>query len=215
MSSLELIIGNQNYSSWSLRPWIALKVADIPFVDTKVPLDFENGNQHLLDYSPSGKVPVLNHGNLTVCDSLAILEYLADLYPAKNLWPSDPSKRALARALSCQMHSGFPDLRNECPMNMRRTPGAIKISDGAKNDVKQIEALWGKALKESGGPFLFGDFSIADAMFAPVVNRFLIYELSSDETSLAYCNTLTALPAWTEWDKAARNEDWVIKYAEL
>lgn len=215
MSTFELIIGNKNYSSWSLRPWIAMKTMQVPFSETLVKLNFDNGNIDLLKHSPSQKVPVLKHGELTVWDSLAILEYVAELSPEKAFWPTDPSKRAIARSISCQMHSGFADLRNECPMNMRRKPSDLEISDEAKRDVSQIEALWRSALDASGGPFLFGEFSIADAMFAPVVNRFLIFELTKDATALSYCNNMTALPAWQEWASAAANEEWVLDYAEI
>ena len=214
MPSFELIIGNKNYSSWSLRPWIAMKTMQVPFNETLVQLDFDSDNIELLKYSPSQKVPVLKHGELTVWDSLAILEYVAELSPEKAFWPKDPSARAIARAISCQMHSGFADLRNECPMNMRRKPQAIELSDGAKRDVAQIEDLWRTALNASDGTFLFGEFSIADAMFAPVVNRFLIYELSQDETALSYCKTMTSLPAWQEWAASGVNEKWILDYAE-
>ncbi len=215
MSSFELIIGNKNYSSWSLRPWIGLKVMDIPFRETIVPLDFANNNAHLLEYSPSKKVPVLKHEDLIVWDSLAILEYAAEQFPDKGFWPEKSDQRARARSISCQMHSGFPDLRNECPMNMRRVPGSIPLGEGTKNDITQIEALWCSALEKSGGPFLFGEFTIADAMFAPVVNRFLIYNLSQDDTALSYCASMTALVAWKEWAASASREKWVIDYAEV
>ncbi len=215
MASLELIIGNKNYSSWSMRPWIAMKMLDVPFAETMARLDFENHNQHLRDYSPSAKVPVLKNGDEVIWDSLAILEYVAELFPQKRFWPNDQAKRARARSISSQMHSGFADLRNECPMNMRRAPRAIEISKGVKRDVAQIEGLWRAALEQSRGPFLFGDFTIADAMFAPVVNRFLTYELSSDPLARTYSDAITALPAWQEWATAAREEKWTIDYAEV
>ena len=215
MTSLELIIGNKNYSSWSLRPWIALKIMDIPFKETMAQLTFENHNQHLLEHSPSRKVPVLKDDDLAIWDSLAILEYIAEQFPDKRLWPAARAKRALARSISNQMHSGFGDLRNECPMNMRRTPGAIDVSKGVKRDVAQIEEIWRSALEQSSGPFLFGDFTIADAMFAPIVNRFTVYELTTDRTALFYCQTIMALPAWKEWALAANNETWVIDNAEV
>ncbi len=215
MTSMELIIGNKNYSSWSLRPWIAMKVLQVPFMETLVKLDVENHCKDLIEHSPSKKVPVLNHGDLTVWDSLAILEYVAEQYPDKAFWPIDPAARALARSISNQMHSSFTDLRNECPMNMRRPPAAIEISNGVKRDVEQIETIWRSALETSGGPFLFGDFTIADAMYAPVVNRFLVYELSSDPAALTYSDTVTALPSWQEWAASARSEQWTIDHAEV
>ncbi len=215
MPSLELIIGNKNYSSWSMRPWLAMKVMRVPFLETLVKLDVENHCDDLIEYSPSKKVPVLKHGTLTVWDSLAILEYLAEQNADKAFWPADSAKRARARSISNQMHAGFTDLRNECPMNMRRKPGTIDVCAGVKRDVAQIEALWRAALEISHGPFLFGDFSIADAMYAPIVNRLQVYKLTSDQTALAYCDTITALPAWKEWAASAHNEQWSIDHAEI
>ena len=215
MSSLELIIGNKNYSSWSFRPWIAMKVMQVPFMETLVKLDFDNHCDDLIEHSPSKKVPVLKHEKLTVWDSLAILEYVAEQYPDKAFWPTDSAERAYARSISNQMHSSFTDLRNACPMNMRRAPRAIEISNGVKRDVTQIEALWRAALEKSGGPFLLGDFTIADAMYAPIVNRLHVYKLSSDPTALTYGDTIIALPAWQEWAASARQEKWTIDHAEI
>ncbi|MCP4934345.1 MAG: glutathione S-transferase family protein [bacterium] len=215
MPPLELIIGNKNYSSWSLRPWIAMKVLQVPFNEKLVRLYMQNHCDDLIEHSPSKKVPVLKHGDLIIWDSLAILEYVAEQNSDKAFWPSDRAKRAHARSISNQMHAGFPYLRNECPMNMRRSPGTIKVSNGVKQDVTQIEALWRAALEKSGGPFLFGDFTIADAMYAPVVNRLQVYKLSSDQAALTYCNTITALPVWQEWATSAREEKWSIDHAEL
>jgi len=172
---VKLYIGNKNYSSWSLRPWLALKVVGIPFEEVLVPFEMAAGNPKFKTFSPTGKVPCLVNEDVTVWESLAILEYAADLHPDKNLWPTDLAVRAHARAVSHEMHGGFSDLRNECPMNMRREHAAIDVSPGVRRDVSRIETLWDACLQKSGGPFLYGDFCNADAMFAPVVNRLQIY----------------------------------------
>lgn len=211
---LELVIGNKNYSSWSMRPWIAFAHFEIPFEEIQLNLDFDNGNQHLFDYSPTGKVPALRHNGTTIWDSLAILEYAAECFPEKGWWPENRMQRALARSVASEMHSGFFPLRAECPMNMRRPPKAIEVSDKVHSDVARIEALWRQCLETSGGPFLFGDFGIADAMYAPVVNRFDIYMLTRDDTALAYMARMKELPAWQNWQQGAEQEEWVIELSE-
>ncbi|GAB2187263.1 glutathione S-transferase family protein [Roseibium sp. LAB1] len=210
MSDYELFIGNKNYSSWSLRPWIALEHKVIPFRETLVPFDFENGNPEFDAFSPSGKVPVLKDGNLTVWDSLAILEYVAECFPDKGLWPQDRAQRAWARSISAEMHSGFAALRAECSMNMKRAVASKAVSDAVKADVARIVAIWNECLEVSGGPFLFGDFTIADAMYAPVVSRFDTYQLSSDPVVRQYSDAMTATPAWKAWEEAALQETWVV-----
>jgi glutathione S-transferase len=215
MSDFELFIGNKNYSSWSFRPWIALKHKSIPFRETLVPFDFKNGNPAFAAFSPSGKVPVLKDGDLTVWDSLAILEYVADLFPEKGLWPADLASRARARSISAEMHSGFPALRSECSMNMRRTAGALGVSDAVKREVERIVSIWTECLEASSGPFLFGDFTIADAMYAPVVSRFATYRLTDNPVAARYGEALTATAAWQAWETEALKENWVMDAYEV
>jgi glutathione S-transferase len=215
MADLHLFIGNKNYSSWSLRPWIALTVKDISFEEHLVPFDFGNGNRAFADFSPSGKVPVLRDGDLVVWESLAILEYLADRFPEAGLWPEQRGQRAVARAISAEMHSGFQALRSACPMNMRRIPAALPVGPAVKADVARIEAIWTDALETSGGPFLFGSFTNADAMFAPVVNRFRIYELARRHETRDYMDRVQALPAWRSWEEAGRAEPWIVPEDEV
>lgn len=210
MSDLILYIGNKNYSSWSLRPWIAMEAAGVPFTDEVIPFDFPAGNPKFKAISPTGRVPVLHHGDVRVWESLAIIEYVAELFPDKGIWPKDAGARAEARAISMEMLSGFRALRNACPMNIRREPRAIALPDGVTDDVARIETIWKEALTRSGGPFLFGAFSAADAMYAPVVNRFETYRLTQDDTVLAYIARVKAHPAWQKWQAAALAEPWIV-----
>lgn len=212
---LKLIIGNKKYSSWSLRSWLALKVFDIAFEEELSQFDMATMHEHYWAFSPTKKVPVLVHDDQTIWDSLAILEYLAELYPDKGLWPADRKQRAHARCVAAEMHSGFPALRNECPMNMSRTPGAIEISDACKTDLKRIETIWAECLETYGGPFLFGEFTIADAMFAPVVNRMEIYQLSKHPAVQAYSAAIQQLPDWQAWQADGRAEPWICEGVEI
>lgn len=215
MSDLTLYVGNKNYSSWSFRPWIAMEAAGVPFTDKVIPFDFAAGNPEFHKLSPTGRVPVLHHGDVRVWESLAIIEYVAELFPEAGIWPKDRAARAEARAISMEMLSGFRALRNACPMNIRRTPGEIDLPEGVADDVARIEAIWKTALARSGGPFLFGAFSAADAMYAPVVNRFEIYRLTKDETVLAYMARVKAHPAWRKWQAAALAEPWIVPEDEV
>ena len=210
MSDLILYVGNKNYSSWSFRPWIAMEAAGVPFTDKVIPFDFAAGNPEFRKLSPTGRVPVLHHGEVRVWESLAIIEYVAELFPEAGIWPKDRAARAEARAISMEMLSGFRALRGACPMNIRRAPGEIDLPEGVSDDVARIEAIWKAALARSGGPFLFGAFSAADAMYAPVVNRFEIYRLTKDETVLAYMARVKAHPAWQKWQAAALAEPWIV-----
>ena len=210
MSDLILYVGNKNYSSWSLRPWIAMEAAGVPFTDRVIPFDFAAGNPEFHKISPTGRVPVLHDGGVRVWESLAIIEYVAELFPDAGIWPRERAARAEARAISMEMLSGFRALRNACPMNMRRQPGAIDLPDGVTDDVARIGTIWKDALARSGGPFLFGDFCAADAMYAPVVNRLEIYRLTEDETMLAYMERVKAHPAWRKWRAAALAEPWIV-----
>ncbi len=211
---MKLFIANKNYSSWSFRPWLALRVKEIPFEEILVPFDMPNGNPDFARFSPTGKVPVLQDGDLTVWESLSILEYLADRFPAAGLWPGGVSDRALARSIASEMHSGFLALRAECPMNMRRDHKTLQVSGDVHRNVRRITAIWQDCLDKSGGPFLFGGFTNADAMFAPVVNRMAIYRLSNDQVVQAYSATMTSLPAWAEWQEAGRAEPWIVEEDE-
>jgi glutathione S-transferase len=207
---MRLYIGNKNYSSWSFRPWIAMKAKGVEFEEVLVPFDDEGGNPKFREFSPTGKVPTLVDGDLTVWESLAILEYLHDRFPEMGFWPVEREARAIARAVANEMHGGFGGIRNECPMNMRREIRAIDVSDQVRGDVARIEELWSECLGRSGGPFLFGDFCNADAMFAPVVNRLEKYDLSDNKAVLAYRKAMKSHPAWIEWEEAALKEEWIV-----
>jgi len=209
---MKLLIGNKNYSSWSLRPWIALKVAGIPFEEQVVSLDDAQFKQTVAAISPAGKVPALADGEVRVWESLAILEYVAEKFPDAHLWPADPQPRAHARAIAAEMHAGFASLRNECPMNFWRPVKKRELSPDAAANVARIDALWIDCRTRfgNGGPFLFGAFTAADAMYAPVVSRFETYAIEVGPLSKAYMEKITALPAWTEWKRAALRERWVL-----
>lgn len=216
--TLRLIIGNKNYSSWSLRPWIAMKVAGLAFDETVLPLYQPGSREQVLKYSPTGKVPVLIDGDIAIWESLAILEYLADRYPQAKLWPADVAARAHARAISSEMHAGFVDLRSHCPMNMRRDRSRKReLTPGVQANVDRIDALWrdARARFGKGGPFLFGAFSNADAMYAPVVSRFASYAIPVSDASRTYMDAVMALPAWKEWEEAGRVETWVMEGNEV
>ena len=215
MSNLVLYVGNKNYSSWSFRPWIAMEAAGVPFTDHVIPFDFAAGNPEIRKISPTGRVPVLRHGATRIWESLAIIEYVAELFPDAGIWPADRALRAEARAISMEMLSGFRALRGACPMNIRRQPAAIDLPDGVMEDVARIETIWKETLARSGGPFLFGAFSAADAMYAPVVNRLEIYRLTQDEIVLAYMAHMKAHPAWGKWQAAAMAEPWTVPEDEV
>ncbi|MDO1585171.1 glutathione S-transferase family protein [Rhizobium oryzicola] len=210
MDGLVLYIANKNYSSWSFRPWIALKAASIPFEEVLIPFNDDASNPKFHEISPTGKVPVLHHGSLRVWESLAIIEYAADLYPDAGLWPFDPADKAMARSISMEMLSGFRALRSACPMNIRREKKAIDLPDGVAQDVARITTIWKTMRQRSGGPFLFGAFSAADAMYAPIVNRLDVYDFSVDEDTAAYMAAMKNHPAWQEWETAARAESWIV-----
>jgi len=202
---LTLVIGTRRYSSWSLRPWLVLKAANIAFEEVEITLRQPESKSKILEYSPSGKVPLLTHGSLKVWDSLAIAEYLAETFPNAGLWPSDLSARVLARSISAEMHSGFQAIRNLCPMDLGLDSPMTDLSSDLLSDISRIEAIWTECRTLYGvhGPFLFGSFTIADAMFAPVVTRFLTYHLPINDVSKDYCTTIAALPWMQEWTKRA------------
>ena len=218
MPSLKLVIANKAYSSWSLRPWILLTHFGVPFDEVVVPLDQPDTRERLLEYSPTARAPVLIDGDTTVWDSLAIIEYLAELRPGLPVWPSESPARALARSLSAEMHSGFQALRQHCPAQFLRPVRAIPLPPEVAADVQRIEAAWSDARRRfgAGGPFLFGAFSAADAMFAPVVNRLHIYDIAIGEAARAYSEAVRALPAWKAWIAGAEAETWrIAKYEAI
>jgi len=216
MADLTIYLGNKNYSSWSLRPWLALKQTGAAFDEVVIPLGEATTRATILSYSPSGRVPALKHGELTVWDSLAICEYLAELFPEARLWPADPSARAQARAISAEMHSGFAALRSRFPLNIRSTFSRSIVPE-AQADINRISAIWiqCRTRHAEGGPFLFGHFTIADAMFAPVVSRFRTYKIPLEELAQAYADTIWAFPPMQEWATAAGNEPMIIAEAEF
>src|SRR5258708_1709333 len=215
--ALTLVIGNKNYSSWSLRPWIAMKVAGIAFDEIVIPLYEAGSRERILAVSPTGKVPALIDGDIHVWESLAILEHLAGRFPRAGLWPDDPAARAHARAVAAEMHAGFAALRRHCPMNMRRPVKARELTPDVAADLARIEALWTDCRTRfgAGGSFLFGAFGAADAMYAPVVWRFHTYAVDVSGTAHAYMRAMMALPAWSEWRDAARREPWVLEHDEV
>jgi glutathione S-transferase len=210
MEDLILYIANKNYSSWSFRPWIALTAAGIPFREELIPFGPGATHPRFRELSPTGKVPVLHHGKIQVWESLAIVEYVAELYPDAGLWPVERESRSLARSISMEMMSGFRALRSACPMNLRRPVQAIPLAEGVTADIARIEAIWREMRLRSGGPFLFGAFSATDAMFAPVVNRFAAYDLVKDAETIAYMDAMRAHPAWRAWETAALAEPWIV-----
>lgn len=212
---LHLIIGNKNYSSWSFRPWLAMKVAGIPFEETLISLDAKDFKERVTAWSAAGKVPVLIDGDIRIGESLAILEYLAERFPAAMLWPREVAARAQARVAAAEMHAGFMALRRHLPMNMRRPVKARALDAGAAADVARIDAMWSECLQNYGGPFLFGQFGAADAMYGPMVSRFHTYAAEVGIAARAYMREVMALPAWSEWREAARREPWVLPHDEV
>lgn len=210
MSKLTLYIGNKNYSSWSFRPWIALEGCGIAFEEVLIPFDFPAGNPNIREVSPTGKVPMLVHDGFKVWESLAIIEYVAELFPDAGLLPKNRQARALARSYSMEMLSGFGALRNACPMDMRRPVSRLDLPEGVTEDVARIETIWREARSRSGGPFLFGTFSGADAMFAPVVSRLERYDIAVSADTRNYMAVMKALPAWKKWEEAALKETWIV-----
>jgi glutathione S-transferase len=211
--SLTLVIGNKNYSSWSMRPWLALRAAGIVFDEIVIPLYAgDDSKQRILAFTPSGKVPALIDGDVTIWDSLAIIEYAAERFPDAPFWPKDRAARALARSISAEMHSGFVALRNECGMNLHRPVRAKALSDDARANVARVEEIWSECRNRygRGGPYLFGAFSAADAMYAPVVTRLQTYAIEVTATAQDYIATMQAHPAVRAWTEAALAETWLI-----
>jgi glutathione S-transferase len=215
--TMHLIIGNKNYSSWSFRPWLAMKVAGIVFEETVISLDARDFKSRVTALGGSGKVPVLIDGEMRIWESLAILEYLAEKFPAAGLWPKDAAARARARAIASEMHAGFVPLRRHLPMNVARPVKIRALDDSVAANVGRIDAIWSECRSESGagGAFLLGPFGAADAMYAPVVWRFHTYAVEVSAAACSYMQAMMALPAWNEWREAARRERWVLAEDEV
>jgi glutathione S-transferase len=213
--ALHLIIGNKNYSSWSFRPWIAMKASGIAFEETVISLEAKDFKSRVTALSGAGRVPVLLDGDVRVWETIAILEYLAEKFPAARLWPETIAARAHARAVAAEMHSGFQPLRRQLPMNMWRPVKARALDAEAAANVTRIDTIFSECLAKSGGPFLFGAFGAADAMFAPVVARFHTYAVEVSAPARSYMNEVMALPAWREWRAAALREPWVLSHDEV
>ena len=212
---MKLIFANRNYSSWSLRAWLVLRHFGIPFDEELVLLNGEGWKETLRKKSPTGNMPVLVDGDVTIPETTAIIEYLHDKYPAKGIWPSSRVERAYARSAAAEMHGGFNALRNLAPMNLRAShPGKVDFDEVA-DDLKRIERLWGDLLSRSGGPYLFGSFNGADAMFAPVATRIRTYELPVSDLAQEYVEAIYALPAFQEWLAEAVKEPWVVEQDEV
>ncbi len=207
--SLTLVIGNKCYSSWSLRPWLALTHAAIPFTEVLVPLGQPDTKARILAHCPTGRVPALITGSVTIAESIAILETLAERHPEARLWPDDPDARAMARSASAEMHAGFPDLRQCCPYNLKRRR-ARTLTPGARADIERVTSLW-RSLRERAparGDYLLGEFGAVDCMFAPVAGRIRSYEIPVDRPTMAYVEAIEALPAFGAWRAAALEEPW-------
>jgi glutathione S-transferase len=217
MAEFTIYIGNRNYSSWSLRPWLALRHTGAAFEEAMIQLDQPDTATNLRRNSPSGRVPVLRHGTLSIWETLAICEYLAEQFPDARLWPADRDARAHARAVSNEMHAGFAALRDNLPMDIsRRWPLGNRLAK-AGPDVERVAAIWRECRERFGGrgangagDFLFGGFTIADAMFAPVTTRFVTYSVPLDPVCSAYVAAIQRWPAMQDWAAAAKAEPWVI-----
>lgn len=208
---MKLVIADKNYSSWSLRPWLLLKHFGIAFEEVLIELEEPTTKASILAFSASGKVPCLiDDDGFAVWDSLAIAETLAERYPQHALWPRDAKQRARARSVSAEMHAGFGALRSNMPMNIRKVKPGAGATPETLADIARVDAIWRACIAESGGPFLFGEFSIADAMFAPVVMRFASYQPQLSAEAAAYAERLRALPALIDWVEAARRETHIV-----
>jgi glutathione S-transferase len=217
MAKATIYLGNKNYSSWSLRGWLMLSMSGLAFDEVVIPLDQPDTAETIVKYSPSGRVPVLTHGDLRIWDSLAIGEYLAEICPKVGLWPTARRARARARSVSAEMHAGFAALREALPMNMRRSFPGHEYSREVQAEINRITAIWRDCRNQNGedGPFLFGGPGIADAMFAPVASRFRTYGIDLDETAASYLKAIHGLPAMKRWTQAAKNEPMVNERYEF
>jgi len=221
MAQYTLWIGNKNYSSWSLRGWLACKLAGIEFDEVLVRLDEADRWSRFRKFSPSGRVPTLKDGTagtpIVVWDTMAIGEYLAERFPERKLWPAEPAARARARSVAAEMHSGFAALRTQLPMNMHRDRPSPGWNDDAQKDIDRVTEIWRECRKAhgGGGPYLFGHLTLADCFYAPVVSRFTSYRVSMDGNASAYCEAMWEWPALDAWRDAALKETWVIEKDEF
>lgn len=217
-----LLIGNKNYSSWSLRPWLLLTVAGVPFEEELLPFHLDGWKKRVRAVNPAGQVPVLVHERddgrrVVVWESLAICDYVARLRPEAGLWPTDPEALAFALSTSAEMHAGFSRLRQNMPMNVRKSLPGRGMGEGVQADIDRVTAIWRDARARFGGdgPFLFGAFSVADAMYAPVVFRFATYGADLDPVSAAYRDHMLGLPAMRAWAEAGAAEPWIERHDEI
>jgi glutathione S-transferase len=210
-----LVIANKCYSSWSLRPWLLMKQLGIPFDEIVIPLDLPDTKAKVLKHSPAGKVPILIDGDVTVWESIAIMEYIGDAFAP--VWPSDRDARAMARSVAAEMHAGFSALRSACPMNLGRKFAQKDRGEAVARDVARFSEIVRQARERfgAGGPFLFGAFSAADAMYAPLATRLDTYSIAIDATTRAYVDSILALPAFQEWRSAALKEEWIVDADEV
>jgi len=216
MAEFTLVIGNKNYSSWALRPWILMRHLGLPFEEKQILLDTPTFKEEVAKYGPSGNMPVLKHGNVTVWDSLAICEYLADI--TGKGWPRDLEARAFARSVCAEMHAGFVNLRMEWPFNARARNRRTLMTPGLEMDIERIDEIWIDCRRRYGsdhGPWLFGEYGIADAMYAPVVLRFNTYRAQVSDTTRWYMAEALQDPALQEWVHAAQQEPWTIEAFEV
>ena len=213
---MHLALGNKLYSSWSLRAYILLKAFDIPFQETVIAMYKDDTKQRMLSFGPTGKVPVLTDGDITVWESLAILETVADKFPDIAIWPKDPIARAHARSAASEMHAGFTGLRGACPMNLTARFAAKDRGSEVMEDVNRLDELWGEARSRFGeaGPFLYGEFCATDAMFAPVVTRLDTYQIPVSADMRAYMNAVLEHPAFLSWKGEAFEEPWFLPHYE-
>ncbi len=211
-----LVIANKCYSSWSLRPWLLMKQLGVAFDEITIPLDLPDTKAKVLTYSPAGKVPILIHGDVAVWESIAIMEHVGDAYSAP-VWPADLKARAMARSVAAEMHAGFSALRSSCPMNLGKKFAASDRGEAVARDVARFSEIVHQARERfgAGGPFLFGAFSAADAMYAPLVTRLDTYSIALDATTRAYADTILSLPAFQEWRSAAMQEEWIVDADEV
>jgi glutathione S-transferase len=211
-----LVIGNKLYSSWSLRPWLLMRQLGIAFDEILIPLDTPDTKARVLEHSPAGKVPILIDGDVTVWETIAIMEYVGDAYGAP-IWPADRKARAMARSVAAEMHAGFQALRPACPMNLGKKYAARDRGEAVAGDVARFSTIVRQSRERfgEGGPFLFGGFSAADAMYAPLVTRLDTYSITLDATTQAYVDAVLALPAFQEWRSAALKETWIVEHDEV
>ena len=211
-----LVIANKCYSSWSLRPWLLMKQLGVAFDEITIPLDLPDTKEKVLKHSPAGKVPILIDGDVTVWESIAIMEYVGEAYGVP-VWPADRKARAMARSIAAEMHSGFSALRSACPMNLGKKFAQKDRGEAVARDVARFSEIVRQAREHfrAGGPFLFGAFSAADAMYAPLVTRLDTYSIALDATTLAYADAILILPAFQEWRSAAMEEEWIVEADEV